>query len=104
MNCLFDPIGCFTGGLASWFHSIPLLWLLGAALVAGMILGAILGRWGVGAAVGVLVAILALSKAKPEPTHEHVDGKDADLPVRKRAKSKERETVSDWFKRATGQD
>ncbi|MDB5531586.1 MAG: hypothetical protein JWR51_4689 [Devosia sp.] len=103
MTCLLDPIGCFTEGLSSWFHSIPLLWLLGAAVVAGMILGAILGRWGVGAAVGVLVAILALSRNKPaEPeVFEHEDPK----PIRRvKPRPAHRETVSDWFKRTTGQD
>lgn len=45
-----------------------------------------------------------LGRRSVEPDHEHVAGKDAAPPVRKRVKGKERETVSDWFKRATGQD
>lgn len=83
-TCLFNPIDCLTGNVAAWFASIPLAWLLLAALVAGMLLGAWLGKIGVALVLTAGVASLALRRRVSEADGamaENVDGPDAAPPV-----------------------
>ena len=72
LKCLFDPIGCVQTTVAGWWASIPLEWLLGAAFVLGLMVGAALGRWGVAALLGVLggVALFRWTGGKPVSTDE----------------------------------
>lgn len=51
-----DPVGYIGAALSGWLTSLPLDWLLGAAFIAGLLLGAAIGKWGV-AALGVAAAV-----------------------------------------------
>lgn len=68
IGCLFNPAGCVSDA----FNAIPLEWLLGAAFVAGLVLGAALGRWAVAALLGVLggAAVFRWMGEKPISTEE----------------------------------
>lgn len=110
--CEFSVLDKFDLGACAWsvaFGWIPdwvwpwlPYWPWAAVLIGGGIAWRLAGMPGLVAFAGLVGFILG--RRSVEPTHEHVDGTDADPPVRKRAKSKERETVSDWFRRSTGQD
>lgn len=58
---------------------------LGLTFTVGMIVGAILGKWGVGALL-VLAAVLRFGTKVPD-AHEHVSGPDAAPPVKKKRKT-----------------
>lgn len=78
-TCLFNPIDCLTGNVAAWFASIPLAWLLLGALVAGMLLGAWLGKIGVGAVIAGVIGILLFWRQRGPAVLEEGD---MDPPVR----------------------
>lgn len=82
-TCLFNPIDCLTGNVAAWFASIPLIWLLAAALVAGMLLGAWLGKIGVGVALASVVGILLFWRQRGPAVLEEGD---MDPPARPKPK------------------
>ena len=56
LSCVFDPAACATGVVTGWLDWFP-FGASGLIFVAGMIVGAILGKWGVGALVAALVAL-----------------------------------------------
>lgn len=58
---------------------------IGLAFTAGLIVGAILGKVGVGVLL-VLAGVLRFS-TKPVDGHEHVDGPDAAPPAKKKRKT-----------------
>ena len=86
IGCVLDPGACIDGAVASWLAWFP-YGRDGVIFFAGMVLGAIVGKFGV-AAIAALV--LAIRSAPTEP-HEHVSGKDAVPPV----KPKKRRTILD---------
>lgn len=77
LKCLFDPIGCVQTTVAGWWASIPVEWLVWGALGVGLVLGAILGRWGVAALLGGLALIAALNARTPDRHQVEIDGNDA---------------------------
>jgi hypothetical protein len=83
--CVTNPIGCATGAASSWFSALPLEWVVGGALVAGLLVGAWLGRL----AVAVLLAVgaaLIFWRRSPADDSENVpaDSPDAHVPPRRR--------------------
>lgn len=78
IGCFLDPSTCIDGWIASWLAWFP-FGREGFIFFCGMVLGAIVGKIGV-AAIGAL--ILAVRVA-PGERFEHVDGRDAEPPVRK---------------------
>ena len=79
LSCVFDPGACVDGAVASWLAWFP-FGSHGLMFAAGMIVGAILGKWGVGA---VFAALVALKFSAKGDQHEHVTGPDAAPPVPK---------------------
>lgn len=54
--CIFNPGACLDGAAQSILGLFP-FGAFGAAFTAGLIVGAILGKWGVGALITLVVAI-----------------------------------------------
>ena len=79
-GCLLNPAGCIDGAVTSWLAWFP-FGIVGVAFMAGLIIGAARGKWGVGALLALAVALKVASKGEPI---EHVTGKDALPPVPKR--------------------
>lgn len=79
VSCFLNPGACIDGAVASWVAWFP-FGMTGVIFAVGMIVGAILGKWGVGA---VFALVLALKVAGKSPDiHEHINGgKDAAPPV-----------------------
>jgi hypothetical protein len=78
LTCLLDPFGCAQRGFDTWLHSIPLGWLLLGAVVVGMLIGAWLGKIGVFALIGAVLAAVVLSRrGGSDDVAENVDGEDA---------------------------
>lgn len=90
MNWIFHPIA----SAIDWFTSLPLEWLMGGSLVAGLLVGAWLGRVGVAvvlAAGGVLLFMRSRPAAESAaPTHR----------TKRRAPPKQQAPVESWFDRA----
>lgn len=80
LSCLFDPGACVDGVVTSWLSWFP-FGSHGLMFATGMIVGAILGKLGVGAVFAALIA-LKFAKKADEPV-EHVAGRDAAPPVPK---------------------
>ena len=81
MNCLFDPGGCFNDGIASIIAWYP-FGIEGIKATAWMIVGAVLGRFGVAAVIGLALALKV--SGKMSDVHEQLaGGKDAAPPVQK---------------------
>ncbi len=107
----FDLGACIAGTLFGWVPDWlwPILaywpWLAGL-LVVGLVWH--FSGWpGLIALAGAAGFLLGRKSVKQEPI-EHVTGRDAEPPVPRRkrptvAPARHRETVSDWFKRVTGQ-
>ena len=114
-------------GILEWaWNALPDLMQLGViAFIAFTSIGGILslynfirsfaGRWSIPAMLSLVIPLglwlfSLLPKKRDTDVHEGGDGKDFAPSVRKPKPGKEsvtrkpRETVSDWFKRATGQD
>lgn len=87
IECVFSPGGCIDGVVSSWIAWFP-FGIEGLKAAVWMLVGAALGKWGVGA-VFALVLALKVSGKTPE-LHEHVAGKDAAPPP---AKPKKRKTL-----------
>lgn len=80
--------GFLTGWLTYCADAITGLFpfgVLGLTFTVGMVVGAILGKWGVGALL-VLAAALRFETKVPD-AHEHVSGPDAAPPVKKKRKT-----------------
>jgi hypothetical protein len=71
IGCILDPSACIDGAIASWLAWFP-FGRDGFIFACGMVIGAILGKWGVGAVIALALAV----RSAPD-THEHVQGKDA---------------------------
>jgi hypothetical protein len=72
IGCVLDPGACIDGAVASWLAWFP-FGRDGFIFASGMVVGAILGKWGVGAVIALAIAV----RSAPGETHEHVSGKDA---------------------------
>ncbi len=80
--------GFLTGWLTDFADAVTGIFpfgLMGLVFTVGMIVGAILGKWGVGALL-VLAAVLRFGSKVPD-AHEHVVGHDAAPPVKKKRKT-----------------
>lgn len=87
LTCLFNPVDCITSNVGAWFHSIPLIWLLLAAFIAGQVFGAKFGWWGVLATWTAGIALIVVrARDSGDTPAENVDGDDAAPPHRKRKK------------------
>jgi hypothetical protein len=85
-------LGEVTGFLTAWLADtadavigIFPFGLLGLAFTVGMIVGAVLGKVGVGAVL-LLAGALQFGRSSPN-AHEHVSGHDAAPPVKKKRKT-----------------
>jgi len=78
-GCFLDPGGCFNDGIASIVAWYP-FGLEGIKATVWMIVGAILGKVGVGAVIALALALKVAGKT-PD-VHEHVGGQDAAPPHR----------------------
>jgi hypothetical protein len=56
IGCIFNPGACLEGAAQSILGLFP-FGVIGAAFTAGLIVGAILGKWGVGALLTLVVAV-----------------------------------------------
>lgn len=72
IGCVLDPGACIDSAVASWLAWFP-YGRDGVIFFAGMVLGAIVGKFGVAAIAALVLAI----RSAPGETHEHVSGKDA---------------------------
>lgn len=79
LGCFMDPGGCFDSGIAGIIAWFP-FGIEGLKAAVWMIIGAALGKWGVGAVLTLAVALKASGKIE----HEHVDGPDAAPPIPKK--------------------
>lgn len=78
MGCsLFDVACHVTTTVAGWWAAIPLDWLFWGVFGAGLVLGAILGKWGVAALIGALALFAAFSARTPERSQAEADGNNA---------------------------
>lgn len=77
IECALNPGACIDGAVASWVAWFP-FGLNGVIFATGMIVGAILGKWGVGAVFALVLALKVSGKA--DEVHEHVAGRDAAPP------------------------
>ena len=93
-TCLFNPIDCATSSVAAWFHSIPLVWLLLCALVAGLLLGAWLGKIGVGVVQASVVGILLFWRQRGPAVLEE---NDFDPPARPKKPKPSKPIGDDWL-------
>lgn len=84
LSCLLSPGACIDGAVASWLAWFP-FGRDGVIFAVGMIIGSILGKWGVGAVFALVLALKVSGKA--DDVHEHVAGKDA-APVPPKPKKK----------------
>ena len=75
LTCFFNPLSCAT----DWFNALPAFQVLIVGLVAGMIVGAILGKWGTGA---LLAAVAALSILSRKNVSRETTEDDFDPPAR----------------------
>ena len=100
LKCLFDPIGCVQTTVAGWWASIPLEWLLGAAFVLGLMVGAALGRWGVAALLGVLggVALFRWVGGKPVSTDEQYGTREEVRNTRRGKETQRKKSVEDMVR------
>jgi len=73
-GCLFNPGACIDGAVASWLAWYP-FGIEGIKATVWMIVGAILGKVGVGAVIALALALKVAGKT-PD-VHEHVGGPDA---------------------------
>lgn len=77
--CIFNPGACLDGAAQSILSLFP-FGAFGAVFTAGLIVGAILGKWGVGALI-MMAAAVRIGSRDQRDTHEHVpDGMDAWVP------------------------
>lgn len=83
LGCFMDPGGCFNQGIASIIAWFP-FGIEGIKAAVWMIVGAALGKWGVGAVIALALALKASGKIE----HEHVDGYDAAPPPAPKKKRK----------------
>lgn len=97
------------GWVPDWFWLV-LPWWPWVVIIGGLGMAYRFAGWpGVVAFATGIGFIFGRQSVKHSDPVEHVDGKDAAPPVRKPKKSKDpvtrksRETVSDWFKRMTGE-
>jgi hypothetical protein len=78
MGCsLFDLPCHITTTVAGWWAAIPLDWLFWGVFGAGLVLGAILGKWGVAALIGGLALFAAFSARTPDRDQTKADGNNA---------------------------
>jgi len=85
LGCFLDPGGCFNqgiNGIIAWFP----FGIEGIKAAKWMIVGAALGKWGVGAVIALALALKVSGKSPDQ--HEHVAGPDAVPPAPKPKKSK----------------
>lgn len=94
LTCLFNPLDCATSNVAAWFHSIPLVWLLLIALGLGMLLGAWLGKLGVGVLLASVFGILLFWRQRGPRVLEEGD---MDPPVRPKKPKPSKPVGDDWF-------
>lgn len=74
IECVLDPGGCISQAILSVIDVFP-FGLEGLKAAGWMIVGAALGRWGVGAVIAIAIALKV--SGKTDEAHEHVVGKDA---------------------------
>ena len=84
MECLLNPKACLTSAADAILGLFP-YGSYGLTFTVGMVVGAILGKWGVGALI-LLVGALQFGTKSPD-VHEHVSGHDAAPPVKKKRKT-----------------
>lgn len=87
-GCFVNPGACIDGAVASWLAWYP-FGIEGVKATVWMIVGAILGKVGVGVVIALVLA-LKVSGKTPD-VHEHVGGVDAAPPAPK----KKRKTIFD---------
>jgi hypothetical protein len=81
LECLFSPGDCI-GRVADSVISIVPFGTLGMAFIAGMVVGAAIGKWGVAA----LLALVAAVKFGGNSSHDPVEVPDEDPPHIRRLK------------------
>lgn len=74
LGCFLDPGGCFNDGIAALVTWFP-FGIEGVKATVWMIVGAVLGKVGVAAVVGLALALKV--SGKTADIHEHVGGADA---------------------------
>jgi hypothetical protein len=84
-SCFFNPGACIDGAVASWLAWYP-FGIEGVKATVWMIVGAVLGKFGVGAVIALALALKVAGKT-PE-VHEHVVGHDAAPPIPAKKKRK----------------
>lgn len=76
-SCFFNPGACIDGAVASWLAWYP-FGIEGVKATVWMVIGASLGKWGVGAVIALGLA-LKVSGKTPD-IYEHEDPKPAPAP------------------------
>ncbi len=76
-GCVLNPGECISTGVNAIINLVP-YGIVGVAFIAGLIIGPILGTWGVAPLLALFAAVRFGTKS-PD-THEHVAGKDAAPP------------------------
>ena len=81
MKCLFNPGQCFADGVDSLLSLFP-FGAYGVVFIAALIIGAVLGKWGVAALIAAIVAVKVGSSRRNDEFTGEVDGPDAEMPKR----------------------
>ena len=88
-GCVLNPGACIDGAVASWLAWYP-FGIEGVKATVWMVVGAVLGKIGVGAVIALALALKVAGKT-PD-VHEHVGGPDAAPPI---PAKKKRKTIFD---------
>lgn len=86
IECFLNPGACIDGAVASWLAWFP-FGIEGVKATVWMIVGAILGKVGVGVVIALVLA-LKVSGKTPDIHEQLAGGKDAAPPIPKRKKGK----------------
>lgn len=76
ISCLFNPAGCLSDGVQSLLSLVP-FGAYGAVAIAGLIIGAAIGKWGVGALIAAIIAVKVGSIRRNDDFRGEVKGEDA---------------------------
>lgn len=102
MECLFNPGACVTSAIDSLVALVP-YGTLGMAFAAGMIIGAILGKWGVGAILALVLAVKVGSKSDypaevPDEDPPHIKRLKQSQGVRPKPSTKPSSAFQKWIR------
>lgn len=82
LSCFLDAGACINTAVATWIDWFP-FGIIGVAFTAGLIIGAVLGKWGVGVLIALAVALKVASVKEPD-LFPHEDPKP--VPVKPKKK------------------